>query len=187
MLMPMVRQAASVWTLAMVLIAFGLTTAALGQASKASGIVTAGKTKVTIASAMAVGYKAPNGQLISVLLSDKPANAKEFATDTRIGAGQSYVAGIFEGAWKSQHADKRLSGFMFTIDSKGTLLTEEFLVGGQNNTFMIGSDEYVLNLKSTSPRLVGSIKTKKPSIDIGGGRTAGLDATFDVAVGAPGK
>ena len=76
---------------------------------------------------------------------------------------------------------------MFTIDSKGTLLTEEFLVGGQNNTFMIGSDEYVLNLKSTSPRLVGSIKTKKPSIDIGGGRTAGLDATFDVAVGAPGK
>ena len=90
--MPMVRQAASVWTLAMVLIAFGLTTAALGQASKASGIVTVGKTKVTIASAMAVGYKAPNGQLISVLLSDKPANAKEFATDTRIGAGQSYVA-----------------------------------------------------------------------------------------------
>ena len=66
-------------------------------------------------------------------------------------------------------------------------MTEEFLVGGQNNTFMIGSDEYVLDLKSTSPRLVGSIKTKKPSVDIGGGRTAGLDATFDVAVGAPGK
>lgn len=66
-------------------------------------------------------------------------------------------------------------------------MTEEFLVGDQNNTFSIGSDEYVLDLKSTTPRLVGSIKTKKPSVDIGGGRTAGVDATFDVAVGAPGK
>jgi hypothetical protein len=60
-------------------------------------------------------------------------------------------------------------------------------VGGRNNTFGIGNDEYVLDLKSTSPRLVGSIKTKKPSVDVGGGRTVGLDATFDVAVGAPGK
>ena len=92
----MVRRGASAWTLAMVLVAFGLTTTALGQASKAAGIVTVAKTKVTIASAMAVGYTAPNGQLISVLLSDKPANAKEFATNTRIGAGESYVAGIFE-------------------------------------------------------------------------------------------
>ena len=52
---------------------------------------------------------------------------------------------------------------------------------------MIGSDEYVLDLKSTSPRLVGSIKTKKPMVDIGGGRTVGVDATFDVAVSAAGK
>ena len=36
--MLMVRQGASVRTLATVLIAFGLTTAALGQASKASGM-----------------------------------------------------------------------------------------------------------------------------------------------------
>ncbi len=185
--MTKVRRGASMWTLAMALIAVGVTTTALGQASKAQGTVTVGKTKVTIANAMAVGYKAPNGQLISVLLSDKPASAKEFATDTRIGAGESYVAGIFEGAWKSQHAGKELSGFTFTIGPKGTLMTEEFLVGGQNNTFMIGSDHYVLDLKSTSPRLVGSIKTKKPSVDLGGGRTAGIDATFDVAVGAPGK
>jgi hypothetical protein len=181
------RRRAAVWTFAMVLVAFGVAPAALGQASKAQGTVTVAKTKVTVTNVMAIGYKAPNGQMISVLLSDKPANAKEFATDTRIGAGESYVPGIFEGAWKSQHGGKRLSGFMFTIGPKGALLTEEFLVGGQNNTFMIGSDEYVLDLKSTSPRLVGSIKTKKPSVDIGGGRTVGLDATFDVPVGAPGK
>jgi hypothetical protein len=174
------------WTLALTVIAFGVTTAP-GQAPKAQGTVTVGRTKVTIASAMAVGYKAPNGQLISVLLSDKAADAEEFATDTRIGAGESHVAGIFEGAWKSQHFGKRLSGFVFTIGPKGTLMTEEFLVGGRNNTFGIGEDEYVLDLKSTSPRLVGSIRTKKPSVDVGGGRTVGLDATFDVAVGAPGK
>ncbi len=183
----MMRRRAVTWTLAMTFIAFGVTTPALGQASKVQGTVTVGKTKVTIASAMAVGYKAPNGQLISVLLSDKPANAKEFATDTRIGPGESYVAGIFEGAWKSQHGGKRFSGFTFTIGPKGTLVTDEFLVGGQNNAFSIGTDEFVLELKSTAPRLVGSIKTKKPAVDIGGGRTAGLDATFDVAVGAPGK
>lgn len=181
------RWAAAVGMLAMGVIAVGWATTVWGQAAKAQGTVTVGKTKVTIASAMAVGYKAPNGQLISVLLSDKPANAKEFATDTRIGPGESYVAGIFEGAWKSQHAGKRFSGFMFTIGPKGTLMIEEFLIGGQNNTFSIGSDEYVLELKSTAPRLVGSLKTKKPSIDVGGGRTVGLDATFDVAVGAPGK
>jgi hypothetical protein len=186
-MMVMVRRNVSMWTPAMAFIALGLTTTALGQASKAQGTVTVAKTKVTVTNAMAVGYKAPNGQMISVLLSDKPADAKEFATDTRIDAGQSYVPGIFEGAWKSQHFGKKLSGFVFTIGPKGALLTEEFLIGGQNNTFSIGNDEYVLNLKSTTPRLVGSIKTKKPSIDVGGGRTVGVDATFDVAVGAPAK
>jgi hypothetical protein len=71
--------------------------------------------------------------------------------DTRIGGGESYVPGIFEGAWKSQPAGKKLSGFMFTVGPKG-LLTEELLVGGQNNTFSIGNDQYVLDLKSRSPR-----------------------------------
>ena len=183
----MVRRGASAWTLAMAIITLAWATSALGQASKAQGTVIVGSTKLTVTNGMAVGYKAPNGQLISVLLSDKPANAKEFATDTRIGAGESYVAGIFEGAWKSQHAGKRFSGFTFTIGPKGTLMTEEFLVGGQNNMFSIGRDEYVLELKSTSPRLVGSIKTKQPVVDVGGGRKVGVDATFDIAVAAPVK
>jgi hypothetical protein len=81
----------------------------------------------------------------------KPANAKEFVADTRIGGGESYVPGIFEGAWKSQPAGKKLSGFMFTVGPKG-LLTDGLLVGGQNNTFSIGNDQYVLDLKSRSPR-----------------------------------
>src|SRR5262245_22835282 len=78
----MVRQSVSIAAMAMV--AAGLGTSLLGQASKAQGTVAVGATTVTITSVAAVGYKAPNGQLISVLLSDKPADAKAFATDTRI-------------------------------------------------------------------------------------------------------
>jgi hypothetical protein len=39
----------------------------------------------------------------------------------------------------------------------------------------------VIAIKSTSPRLVGTIKTKNPMVDAGR-QKAGLDATFDVAV-----
>jgi hypothetical protein len=151
--------------------------AAAGDAVR--GTVTVGATKVTLTQGMAVAYKAPNGQLISVLLSDKPVDAAAFAEDTRTGPGEPIVAGHFEGAWKSQHFGKKLSGFSFTIDSKGLML-DEFLVGGRNNTFSIGSDNYVVEVKSRSPRLVGTIKTKTPIVDLGGG--AGLDATFDIAV-----
>ena len=165
------------------IVAIGLAVILSGQGAKATGTVTVGTTKVAIANATAVGYKAPNGQLVTVLLSDKPADAKAFAADTKTGPGEPLVSGIFEGAWKSQHGEKKFSGFVFTIGPKGNVMGEEFLVGGQNNTFSIGSDEYVLDIKSTSPRLVGTIKTKTPIVDAGSTK-AGLNATFDVAVEA---
>jgi hypothetical protein len=143
------------------------------------GTVTVATTKVTLTQGMAVAYKAPNGQLISVLLSDKPVDAAAFAEDTRTGPGEPIVAGLFEGAWKSQHFGKKLSGFTFTLGPNGLML-EEFLVGGRNNTFSLGSDNYTLEVKSRSPRLVGTIKTKTPIVDLGGG--AGLDASFDIVV-----
>jgi hypothetical protein len=151
------------------------------QANKVQGTATVGTTKVTLTNGMAVAYKAPNGELVSVVLSDQPVDAKEFAADTRTAAGEPLVAGLFEGAWKSQHIGKKLSGFTFTIGPRG-VMSEEFLVGGRNNTFSIGTDEYVLDVKSRSPRLVGTLKTKTPAVDVGGGRRAGLDATFDIAV-----
>ncbi len=159
------------------------TLALSGQAASVKGTVTVGATKVTLANASAVSYKAPNGQLISVLLSDKPADAKAFAADTKTGPGEPLVAGLFEGAWKSQHGEKKFSGFAFTIGPKGNLMTDEFLVGGQNNAFSIDTDDFVIAIKSTSPRLVGTIKTKTPIVDAGS-QKAGLDATFDVAVTA---
>ncbi len=101
------------------IVALGFSAVASSQAAKATGTVTVGTTKVAIANAAAVGYKAFNGQLITVLLSDKPADAKEFATDTKTGPGEPLMSGIFEGAWKSQHNDKKFSGFVFTIGPEG--------------------------------------------------------------------
>jgi hypothetical protein len=156
------------------------------QGDTVQGLLTTGKpkapmTKMTLAYGMAVAYPASNGPLISVVLADKAIDAKEFAEDTKTGAGEALVPGLFEGAWKSQHLGRKFSGVAFTIGPNG-LVSEEFLVGGRNNTFSLGNDAYVLNLKSRSPRLAGTIKTKDPVVELGGDKNAGLDALFDLAV-----
>jgi hypothetical protein len=158
------------------------------QGDTVQGLLSIGKpkvpmTKMTLAYGMAVAYQATAGSLISVVLADKPIDAKAFATDTKTGPGEPLVPATFQGAWKSQHIGKKFSGVTFTVGPNG-LLDEEFLVGGRNETFSIGNDNYVLTLKSRSPRLVGTIKTKDPVIELGGERNAGLDALFDLTVTA---
>ena len=154
---------------------------ASAQADAVKGTVTVGAATITLASGMAVGYTTGTGQLISVLLSDKPADRQTFAGDTKTGPGEPLVPGLFEGAWKSQHIGRKLSGFAFTVRGTTDIISEEFLVGGRNNTFSLSTGEYVIELKSTSPRLVGRIRTKTPIVDTGSTK-AGLDATFDLAV-----
>ena len=169
----------------MMLVCAGLVAATLSvpaQGDTVQGIATVGTTKVGLSHGMAVSYKAPNGPLISVVLADKPVDTKAFGEDTKVGAGEPLVPGLFEGAWKSQHIGRKLAGVTFTIGPDG-LLSEEFLVGGRNNTFSIGNDNYTLVLKSRSPRLAGTLKTKAPTVDLGS-RKAGLDALFDLAVTA---
>ena len=156
------------------------------QASKVSGTITVDAKKIPAQAVSAVGYKAPNGQLISVLVSDKPANHKEFLELTRVGAGEPLVAATFEGAWKSMHFENALSGFVFTVTADRRLMTNEFLVGGNGNTFSIPNDDLVLELTSTTPRLTGRIRTTQPILEMAG-QKMGLDVTFDVPVGAPGK
>ena len=168
------------WRAAMAVAVVAATQVMWAQADTVKGIATVGTAKITLTSGMAVSYTSPIGPLVSVLLSDKPADQREFATDTRTGAGEPLVAGIFEGAWKSQHIGKKLTGFTFSIGAKNNIISEEFLFGGKNNTFSIG-DEYVIEVTSKSPRLVGRIRTKTPIIDAGSTK-AGLDATFDLAV-----
>ena len=162
----------------------GLVAAALSVRAEGDivqGLATVGNVKVGLSAGMAVGYTAPNGKLISVVLADKPVDLKAFGEDTRTGAGEALVPGLFMGAWKSQHFGKKLAGVTFTIGPDG-VLDDEFLLGGRGNTFSVG--DYVLTLKSRSPRLVGTIKTKAPAVDLGNGKSAGLDALFDLAITA---
>ena len=167
----------------MMLACAGLAAATLSlpaQGDTVQGLATVGTTRVPLSYGMAVAYTAPNGPLISVLLSDEPADAKEFAQDTKAGPGEPLVAGLFEGAWASQHLAKKLSGVTFTIGPNGLML-DTLLVGGRGNTFSIGNDHYLLELKSRSPRLVGTLKTYPPVVNLDG-RKVGVDAFFDMTV-----
>jgi len=162
----------------------GVVAAALSvraQGDIVQGLATVGTTKVGLSAGMAVGYKGPNGALISVVLADNAVDLKAFGEDTRTGAGEALVPGLFMGAWKAQHFAKKLAGVTFTIGPDG-VVDDEFLIGGRGHTFSVG--DYVLTLKSRSPRLVGTIKTKAPAVDLGNGKSAGLDALFDLAITA---
>ena len=167
----------------MMLACAGLAAATLSlpaEGDTVQGLATVGTTRVGLSHGMAVAYPTPKGPLISVLLSDEPVDAKAFAADTRTGPGEPLVAGLFEGAWASQHIAKKLSGITFTIGPNGLML-DQFLVGGQGNPFSIGNDHYLLELKSRSPRLVGTLKTYPPVVNLGG-RKVGVDAWFDMTV-----
>lgn len=155
------------------------------QGGKADGKISVDSTTVTIASGAAIGFKSAAGQFVSVLLSDKPADARSFAEDTRGAAAEGFVPGTFSGAWKSQHFAKRYAGLTFTVNEAGRLIDEEILVGGKNETFSIGSDEYVVELTAKGPRLAGRIRTKTPVVDVG--RKVGVDVTFDLPVSPPPK
>lgn len=120
-----------------------------------------------------------------VVLSDRAPDAKSFAQDTRVGAGEAMVPGIISGAWKSQHFAQRFSGYTFTSTDAGKVIDEEIFIGGKNKTFSIGSDEYVLEITSKGPRLAGRIRTKTPVVDVG--RKVNLDATFDAPLAVIGK
>lgn len=152
----------------------------------ATGMLTVDKTKVTLQSASAVSYPGGTGRFVSVLLSDKAGNPKTFAEYTRIGTGERYVPGTFEGAWASMHAEKALSGFSFSIDTKNQILTNQILVGGQDKVFSLSPDDLVLEVKTSSPRITGRIRSKQPVLDLGEHKVS-LDATFDAAVAEAGK
>jgi hypothetical protein len=151
-----------------------------------TGTLTVDKTKVTLQSAAAVSYPGGTERYVSVLLSDKAANPKTFTEYTRIGAGERYVPGTFEGAWAAMHMEKGFSGLTFSIDIKHQILTNQILVGGQNNMFSLSPDDLVLEVKSRSPRFTGRIRSKQAVLDLGEHKVS-LDATFDVVVTEAGK
>ncbi len=152
----------------------------------ATGMLTVDKTKVALQSASAVSYPGGTGRFVSVLLTDKAADPKTFAEYTRIGAGERYVPGTFEGAWAAMHVEKGFSGFTFSIDTKHQMLTNQILVGGQNKMFSLSSDDLVLEVTSVSPRFTGRIRSKLAVLDLGENKVS-LDATFDVVVTEAGQ
>jgi hypothetical protein len=159
----------------------------VAQAGKVSGTLAVDGKKVPVQHIAAVTYDTPSqGRLISVLLSDKPPDAKTFNEYTRIGPGERYVAGIIRGAWVAMHMDNELSGFTFTIDAQKRLMLNDFLVGGKGKVFGVTDDAYVLEVTATSPRLVGRLRTKDAVYDTGSGKVS-LDVTFDTPVTVIGK
>ena len=162
-------------------------TALAAQApASATGSVTVDKTKVMVKSGAAVSYAGGTGKFVSVLLADKAGDPKLFKEYTRIGPGERYVPGTFEGAWASMHMEKELTGFTFSIDAKHQILTNQILMGGQDGMFSLSSDDLVLEITSASPRLAGRIRSREAVLDLGAHKVS-LDMTFDLPVTEAGK
>jgi hypothetical protein len=158
------------------------------QTGTVSGTLVVNGTKVPVQHVTAVTYDTPSpGRLISVLVSDKPADPKTFQEYTRVGPGERYVAGIVTGAWVTMHAeDKAFSGFSFTLDKQNRPILNDVLVGKREDNFSILDDYLTVEVTSRTPRLVGRIRTKEPMIELNT-ETAGIDLTFDVPVEEMGK
>jgi hypothetical protein len=156
---------------------------------KVSGTLVVNGTTVPVQHVTAVTYDTPSpGRLISVLVSDKPADPKTFQEYTRIGPGEKVVAGLVTGAWVTMHAeDKALSGFSFTLDKENRVVLDDVLVGkSRDDNFSILEDYLVVEVTSRTPRLVGRIRTKDPMLELNTEKV-GLDLTFDVPVAELGK
>ena len=70
------------------------------QAGQVSGTFAVNGTPMKLTSLSAVTYDtASQGRMVSVLASEKPADAKKFQEYTRIGPGEKYVPGLITGAW----------------------------------------------------------------------------------------
>ena len=133
-------------------------------------------------------YDTPSpGRLVSVLVSDKPADPKTFREYTRIGPGERYVAGMITGAWVTMHADdKAFSGFSFTIDTKRRIILNDVLVGSRDDNFSIFG-----RLSHRRADLVDTARDR-PRANEGAGRELntekiGIDLTFDAPVVEVGK
>jgi len=158
------------------------------QPGKVAGTLIVNGTKVPVRHINAVTYDTPSpGRLISVLVSDKPADPKTFKEYTRIGPGERYVAGMITGAWVTMHAeDKAFQGFSFTLDSQKRVILDDVLVGTREDNFSILDDYLIVEVTSTTPRLVGRIRTKEPTMELNT-QKVGIDLTFDVPVAEVGR
>ena len=158
-----------------------------GQAGKASGTISLGSTKIPPQAVTAVEYTAPQGRVISVLISDRPPDAKQFIERTKVGPAELLNTGLIEGAWKGLHFENQLSGFTFSFSAKRQIQSNEFLIGGKNKTFSVADEDLGLELASMSPRVVGRIRLKSAAPPRVGNQTVALDLVFEAPVTSLGK
>jgi hypothetical protein len=174
---------------ALAVVLLGLSVAVLeAQSGKVTGTLVVNGKKIPIQHITAVTYDTPSpGRLVSVLVSDKPADPKTFREYTRIGPGERYVAGMITGAWVTMHTDdKAFSGFSFTIDTKRRIILNDVLVGSRDDNFSFSDDYLIVELTSLTPRVTGRVRTKEPVVTLNTEKI-GIDLTFDAPVGEVGK
>lgn len=184
----MMRSRMRVFAVVLALTAVPLVGIDARQAGKVSGTLVVNGKKIPVQHISAVTYDtASQGRMVSVLVSDKPADPAKFREYTRIGPGERYVPGMITGAWVTMHVDdKAFSGFQFTIDPKQRLLLNDVLVGTRNDNFSILDDYLVLELKTLTPRVTGRLRTKDAIVDLGS-QKVGIDLTFDAPLSEVGK
>jgi hypothetical protein len=152
------------------------------QDAQVSGTLAVNGKQVPVGHISAVAYDTPSpGRLVSVLVSDKPADPKTFREYTKLEPGEPYTAARVFGAWVTMHMDKAFSGFHFTINAQREVILNDVLVGSRDDNFSIYEGHLVLELTSSTPRLVGRLRTKEPVVDLGS-QKIGIDLTFDVPV-----
>jgi hypothetical protein len=94
---------------------------------------------------------------------------------------------MITGAWVTMHADdKAFQGFSFTLNAEKRVILDDVLVGTREDNFSILDDYLVVEVTSTTPRLVGRIRTKEPMMELNT-QKVGIDFTFDVPVTEVGR
>jgi hypothetical protein len=76
-----------------------------------------------------------------------------------------------------------VKGIALTFKPDKSLMMDDVMVSGKpNDTFGVGNSEYTVALTQLTPtRIAGTIKTAKPTLEVGSYKY-GLDAKFDLPV-----
>jgi hypothetical protein len=170
------------WALTLTLTLF-VTFAVHGQTGapgSAAGTAVVNGNSVTLKHGVAYGY---GDKLVSLLLSDRPVSVADFKENFAGRAGDPvFPPGMVMGAWKSIYNEGKVKGVALTIKPDKTLMLDDIMVGKPNDTFGVSDSEYTLAITQLTPtRIVGTIKTVKPQVELGSYKY-GLDAKFDLAV-----
>ncbi|MFN2387206.1 MAG: hypothetical protein ABR576_13140 [Thermoanaerobaculia bacterium] len=146
------------------------------------GTLTLDGKKIELKHAAAYTYDsvvAPGKKNVSILLSDKPVSEKAFQENFFWRPGEPLVPGLFEGVWKTIHMEGGLQGVAISFYPDQKPMGAAVLVGGQEGMFDLMGSDFVAEVKSISPRVVGKVRTATSPMEAGDHKLS-LDASFDL-------